>query len=257
MELYIPELQKYGSEILREVIRICDKENIPYQAAFGTLLGAIRHQGPIPWDYDIDIAVSEEDYDRFLSAMRENLPEKYWLDFRNDGKDTKLLARVGLKGYSTAELHVDVFRLIGVPDDPEEQKRFCKRLKRTGSFRCAKVYKYSRGKKAIQSRLIKVLFFWLPATTIIKWYDQLCKKYPVSTSKYLVYGTRSKNMPKHIQAKEELMDLIKVPYMDFEISVPRTYEKRLEMIYHDWRKFPPQDIIDRKLNHTYKVTELK
>lgn len=64
-------------DILVEIDRICRKHNIPYWIEYGTLLGAVRHGGFIPWDDDLDIAMMKEDYDRFLSIAPQELPDKF------------------------------------------------------------------------------------------------------------------------------------------------------------------------------------
>lgn len=66
-------------EVLEVLDQICRKHNIQYFADWGTLLGAVRHKGFIPWDDDIDIAMKREDYQRFLSAFSKEKPEKYCL----------------------------------------------------------------------------------------------------------------------------------------------------------------------------------
>ncbi len=61
-------------EVLQEVISICEKYNLTYYAFWGTLLGAVRHKGFVPWDDDIDIALKREDYQRFLQVAGKELP---------------------------------------------------------------------------------------------------------------------------------------------------------------------------------------
>ena len=67
------ETQLCGVEILKDVVEICEKHKIAYYLSYGTLLGAVRHQGFIPWDNDIDIEMPVEDYKRFLQTYSSNL----------------------------------------------------------------------------------------------------------------------------------------------------------------------------------------
>lgn len=67
-------------EVLSQVSAVCKKYDIPYFAAYGTLLGAIRHKGFIPWDDDVDIALKREDYVRLLKILPKELPESYFVN---------------------------------------------------------------------------------------------------------------------------------------------------------------------------------
>lgn len=75
----IRDVQLVALEILCEVDRVCRQHNIPYQLFAGTLLGAVRHQGFIPWDDDIDIAMLRPDMERFMGACKTDLSPCYFL----------------------------------------------------------------------------------------------------------------------------------------------------------------------------------
>jgi lipopolysaccharide cholinephosphotransferase len=72
-------LQLTQLKILREIRRICEQNNIKYFLAFGSLIGAVRHNGFIPWDDDIDIGMFREEYNKFIKACKYDLGDKYFL----------------------------------------------------------------------------------------------------------------------------------------------------------------------------------
>ena len=85
---YVPEMMKrYWAaqlEVLREIDRICKHHGLKWFANYGTLLGAVRHKGYIPWDDDLDITMLRDDYDSFFEAAREELPEGFVILTTND-----------------------------------------------------------------------------------------------------------------------------------------------------------------------------
>ena len=93
MEMTLEEVQRINTDMLREICRICDKEQIPWCMFYGSLIGAVRHHGMIPWDSDVDIAVPEEYYQRFSEAMERELDPRFWWDYRSDFDFWRRLSR--------------------------------------------------------------------------------------------------------------------------------------------------------------------
>lgn len=70
--------QKITMDTLIEFHRVCEKSNIEYELAYGSLLGAIRDNGQIPWDYDIDVFVAFKDKERLIETLKKELDDKYY-----------------------------------------------------------------------------------------------------------------------------------------------------------------------------------
>lgn len=68
--LTLPEIQQAAFEVLKEIARICDEQGFKYFLAYGTLLGAVRHKGVIPWDDDMDVIMPRADFERFMRYMK-------------------------------------------------------------------------------------------------------------------------------------------------------------------------------------------
>ena len=73
------KLEQISLDILKEFIRICEKYDLKYFAAFGTAIGAVRHQGFIPWDDDMDVVMLREDYDKFIKIAKTEMSDSFEL----------------------------------------------------------------------------------------------------------------------------------------------------------------------------------
>lgn len=92
------KLHKAETDILEEIVRVCNENNLEYFLVGGTLLGAVRHKGFIPWDDDLDIGMPREDYKKFLKIAPKELKDRFILDCYKTNKRYWLsIAKVRLK----------------------------------------------------------------------------------------------------------------------------------------------------------------
>lgn len=131
-EYNIRELQLRILETLKAVDNVCREHNLRYYIWAGTMIGAVRHKGFIPWDDDLDIAMPRPDYDRLIEHAAEWLPKPYeMVCAENDGvyplpfakiqdADTTLIERMHLK--YLGGIYLDVFPIDGVPEGAVARK---------------------------------------------------------------------------------------------------------------------------------------
>ncbi|MDE6244286.1 MAG: LicD family protein [Treponemataceae bacterium] len=194
-------------EILNEVRRICEKNDIKYFADSGTLLGAIRHNGFIPWDDDIDISMFREDYDRFRKVAEECLSEKFFcqsgyndtgfyggmLHIRMNGT-TAILKR----NYPHARYHqgifIDIFPLDGVIEN-----RFLLKIQTFIKKSLNAVMAYKSHGRSIRSKIRDTVLFLpalLPQKLLFALFERVCGWKKADKSEFIscvsYFGTTAK-----------------------------------------------------------------
>ena len=137
-ELSLKEIQEVSLSILKDIHSFCEKETISYSVSGGTLLGAIRHKGFIPWDDDIDVMMPREDYEKFC---KEYNAERYKVFSLNNDKSCKIayarvcdmtqtLVKEQAWTSTKVGVWVDVFPFDGAEDDYEEFKNHYSSIKK-------------------------------------------------------------------------------------------------------------------------------
>lgn len=257
MKMNMEQLQENGNKMLGHVSDICESQNIPYFVFFGTLIGTIRHQGPIPWDYDIDIVVPINEMDRFLNAMRRCLPKEYWVDYRDGIGEKRSFPRIGISGLETEMLHIDVFPLTGVPDSVMGQDAFTKICRYLFVIWKAKTIEsavyYPDKKRRCFVKIINALTFGVTTDKILIWIDKQCNKYPYDTAAYVAVpiGTKHKNI-----YKKEWFEQFEVRfYTSFNVRIPVGYDSILRQIYGDYMTYPPKEEQESAINRIYDVKD--
>ena len=258
-EYTLSQVQEITTDILRNVAKIAEEENLTYFAMFGTLLGTIRHGGPIPWDYDVDLYVPENETEHFVEVLEKRLPDRYWVNYRNADGVPQKFPRVGLRGYETEMLHVDLFRMVAVPDDKREERKLWNRARFWSKIWKAKVidpdYYYESRKRRIQAKIVKVVFAPVSLRSIIAKMDDACTRYKIGETKNVGNAFRLK-MNRRYPA-DYFSDYIVKPYCDFQIRVPLQYDEILRTTYGDYMKIPPKEERQKMEDKKYVIRELR
>ena len=247
--------------ILKDFIQICEENNIQYFLDGGTLLGAIRHEGYIPWDDDIDVMMLREEYDKFINFMEKNPSEKYDLLSLETKKDyIRAYSKLSLKGTYTGEyidintdykigISVDIFVLDYVPDNYLKKKIFL--FERKIYMKLCWIYEiifnefYISKNKERLGKLIKVFFkiFRINSKNIKKLAYHLIE-YSNSDSKYL--GIISTYYKFQFMSKEWFSSSKKTKFESIEASIPIGHHEYLTLLYGDYMKIPPKE---ERINH--------
>lgn len=149
--------QALAENTLDETVRVLVEAGIDYQLAWGSLLGAVRDGGQIPWDYDIDIFVRIDQREALARALKDGLSQGYYVDsLEFDSKCSHYIMRVAPRGYDSEHLHVDVFFLCGAPE--KGKNAFVKSLYRICRIR---YWKYVDVRTRAQGSAVKRKLFGL------------------------------------------------------------------------------------------------
>ena len=127
---YFCKYQQMTIDTLRAFADACRKRGVHFQLAFGSLLGAVRDGGQIPWDYDVDVIVPYAEREQLFAALNEELDPKFcYYAPEKDREYRTSFPRIVPRGIPNQMIHVDVFYVTGLPEDDAECARYCKEIR--------------------------------------------------------------------------------------------------------------------------------
>lgn len=266
------KVQLVELEIAKEIKRVCELLNINYFLDSGTLLGAIRHKGFIPWDDDMDIGMLRDDYERFVNEAPKLLDEKFSLQtWDNDqyyglafaklrANDTIYIEEASSEAITHKGIYVDIFPYDAYPTDKLKQLKQGANyyfLRRVILAKC-KYKPWSMDNSlfvvAIKRLVyipVKLIAGFCPKKTWIKKYISKCTKYNGTNTGFVYEQAGAAHYGKWVIPEECFRELIPMEFEDSQFLCPKEYDLYLKTVYGDYMILPPKG--QRENRHKIKV----
>ncbi len=254
------ELQTKLLELLKWFDEFCKKNNLRYFLVGGTMLGAMRHQGFIPWDDDIDVGMPRSDYERMAEILFLNPDEKYILEtpytYAKDFYypyskiyDTSTTLIENTKYKIKRGIYIDVFPLDGIGNTIEDATKNYKIIKKQYQLLMTRVATVRKGRGFLKNFAVVIMRFlpkcFFNEKQALKKLDRSCSKISFDDSKYV--GNLVGNWwDKEIMPKDVFGTPKNIVFENLNLYGVEFPEKYLTYLYGDWKKLPP---VDKQISH--------
>ncbi|MBQ8462889.1 MAG: LicD family protein [Prevotella sp.] len=249
----IQELRQLQMGILQSVHDYCQAHALCYFISSGTLIGAVRHGGYIPWDDDIDIYMPRQDYEKFIRTYHDtnyrvlnpDVEPHYYYTFAKVTDERTKMYETETVGYEVG-VYIDVFPVDYVPDDQKERERVFKRKKLLYKIRRCKI----SNTNPLDSRLGYYFYRFLPVS--VKQLERRIRKLIVSEQPTQTVCHMTEAGP-GVKACFPAADIASQVDIQFEGRTFKTmvgYKDYLEHTYGDYMTLPPED---QRVTHKFKA----
>ncbi|MGN0436128.1 MAG: phosphorylcholine transferase LicD, partial [Wujia sp.] len=239
-------------DLLAEFDRVCKKYNLRYSLEGGSLLGAIRHHGMIPWDDDCDVTMLREDYEILKKVGPEEFKHPYFFQnaytdkeyfkghaqLRNSETTGILKNEIMEKRPYNQGIFLDIFVLDGF-GTPEQRASQLERKNKYYHMYERFAYTYSKNTlkhiyRIIKSKIIKS-YYYLKGWTVEKMfaeYEKICMECNAESEYVDKTMFRFKTMDLHVELEKKIFDdMIEVDFETLKVPVPREYDKVLKIFF--------------------------
>lgn len=242
----LEQLKKIEVEMLKEFIKICEKLNLKYYLAYGTLLGAVRHKGFIPWDDDIDIFMPRKDYEIFLKEAQKLLPEHLFLQHLGSepnhivsfakirNSNTTFIENAVSKFKINHGVFIDIFPLDFYPNDEKEAQKFLKK-KKEYDFRINSCLDYGTTKNF--NTKVKILLYKIkyPSLYLTKKKRDILYQSISESEIFIEYCWEEKALV------EWFGEGCMLEFEGIKAKAPKEFDKVLRAEFGDYMQFPPEE----------------
>ena len=243
-------------DLLKQLNTVCETLHISYCACGGTLLGAVRHQGFIPWDDDIDVAMKREDFCKLCQAHELFLPP-YELQFfdKTEGyftghaqlRNTQTTAALDIFMNSRSKvpfnqgIFIDIFPLDALPDEPAKRKALCRKILKLRNA-AKRAYRLKEGyipeKATSRMKFLHALFQLFPFVSYQKLYSKFietCTKYNHQTTEYLTMLSFMPENEKLWIKRENFNHITQSKFEFITIPIEKNYDEVLKTQYGNYQ----------------------
>ena len=247
----LEKLHKIHLEMLKDIDDFCKKNNITYFLAEGSMLGAIRHKGFIPWDDDLDIGMMRSDYEKFIKLYSEDKNRKYyidsmetnpgyWLPFAKIRKPNTLFLEKRIENVPVnKDIYIDVFPYDNVPNAGYKKVIFRANIIKIMEDSIHIKMKITKIKEVRRHKILACLFNILSKKTLYKIQKKLMTKYDNQDTDYITCYVTVYPTSRECMKREDFLPVKKVKFENLEVNVINKPEVALERIYGDYMKLPP------------------
>lgn len=256
----IPEQKKIALDILLYFTEYCQSHGLKYFLAYGTLIGAIRHNGYIPWDDDIDVLMLRQDYEYLLNhfsghpyyRIMSNMTNKEYGKLFAVINDTRTIKQERLtrkRSIGTVCVNIDIFPVDFLPDNITEQEKLLSKVRCMENKLACLTYAYGSGRTILSTlrknigifiyRTLELLGFISPRKIVIK-HKKLLSKFKNTHTAGCVANTGYNGIREFMPLKC-FQEQIDVEFEGHILKAPKEYDLMLRTIYGDYMQLPPEE----------------
>ena len=249
-EISFEESRSIMHDILKDIDTFCRKENIKYSLGEGSLIGAVRHHGMIPWDDDLDILMLRDNYDRFIASYKSDKYVIQQYDYKLNSwflvvkvVDPRTIIRINDTGEEPYGLWVTILPIDNAPDDEDELKRMEKKIRDNMRLFGVRNNPWRRERNILRN--IGVYLFHIILLPFSKdyWHNKAereMKRYNNVKTKRRGQFAIWLHQP-WICSSSTFDEYIDVDFDDMRCSIIKGYDEYLRCQYGDYMQLPPQE----------------